>query len=172
MSLLINELSEGIQGVPWTTAKQYFIIKYAMVLWLVALTSVSCSINIFMNTKLNLHYLPYIKSACMCIHAHLSTQRHVTNICKLTGNSLTFVSFLHSTAVPSYNSFKFRFTILKMNWLADNIKTHGSESRGQEEAACPRIFRSMRPLQWVIYIDGSSKYLKCCNSASIAVLLT
>ena len=27
------------------------------------------------------------------------------------------------------------------------IKTHGSESRGQEEAACMRVFWPMRPLQ-------------------------
>ena len=52
------------------------------------------------------------------------------------------------------------------------IKTHGSESRGQEEAACMRVFWPTRPLQWVIYTDGSSKILKCCNSAIIAVLLT
>ena len=46
------------------------------------------------------------------------------------------------------------------------IKTHGSESRGQEEAACMRVFWPTRPLQWVIYTDGSSKILKCCNSAT------
>ena len=28
-----------------------------------------------------------------------------------------------------------------------NIKTHGSESRGQEEAACMRVFWPTRPLQ-------------------------
>ena len=28
-----------------------------------------------------------------------------------------------------------------------NIKTHGSESRGQEEAACMRIFWPTQPLQ-------------------------
>ena len=54
----------------------------------------------------------------------------------------------------------------------EKIKTHGSESRGQEEAACMRVFWPTRPLQWVIYTDGSSKILKCCNSATIAVLLT
>ena len=45
-------------------------------------------------------------------------------------------------------------------WLAlitMKIKTSGSESRGQEEAACMRVFRPTRPLQWVIYMDGSSK---------------
>ena len=37
------------------------------------------------------------------------------------------------------------------------IKTHGSESRGQEEPACMRVFWPTRPLQWVIYTDGSCK---------------
>ena len=42
-----------------------------------------------------------------------------------------------------------------------HIKTHGSESRGQEEAACTWVFWPTRPLQWVVYTDGSSKILKC-----------
>ena len=42
-----------------------------------------------------------------------------------------------------------------------------SESRGQE-AAYKHVFRPMRPLQRVIYMDGNSKILKCCNSAAIA----
>ena len=43
------------------------------------------------------------------------------------------------------------------------IKTHSDESRGQEEAACTRIFWPTQPLQWVIYMDGSSKLLKRYN---------
>ena len=39
----------------------------------------------------------------------------------------------------------------------------GSESRGQEEAACMRVFRPTRPLQRVIYKDGNCKIIKCCN---------
>ena len=35
------------------------------------------------------------------------------------------------------------------------IKTSGSESRGQEEAACIRVIRPTRPLQRVIYMDDS-----------------
>ena len=31
--------------------------------------------------------------------------------------------------------------------LFNGIKTHGSESRGQEEAACMRVFWPTRPLQ-------------------------
>ena len=60
------------------------------------------------------------------------------------------------------------------HWASHNmiIKTHGSESRGQEEAACMRVFWPTRPLQWVIYTDGSSKILKRSNSATIAVSLT
>ena len=30
---------------------------------------------------------------------------------------------------------------------SNDIKTHGSESRGQEEAACTRVFWPTRPLQ-------------------------
>ena len=52
------------------------------------------------------------------------------------------------------------------------IKTHGSESRGQEEAACMRVFWAHATTTVSIYTDGSSKFLKCCNSATIAVLLT
>ena len=46
----------------------------------------------------------------------------------------------------------------------------GSESRGQEEAACMCIIRPMRPLQRVIYTDGSSKFLKCCGLAAITAI--
>ena len=31
--------------------------------------------------------------------------------------------------------------------IGTEIKTHGSESRGQEEAACMRVFWPTRPLQ-------------------------
>ena len=51
-----------------------------------------------------------------------------------------------------------------------HIKTSGSESWGQEKAACIRIFRPMWPLQWVIYTDGRSKFLKCCSSAAITAI--
>ena len=62
----------------------------------------------------------------------------------------------------------------KFNWIdlmfsGFSIKTNGGESRGQE-AAHARIFRPTRPLQWVIYMDGSSKILKCCISAAIAAI--
>ena len=33
----------------------------------------------------------------------------------------------------------------------------GSESQGQE-AACVSVLTPMQPLQWVIYIDGRSKF--------------
>ena len=46
----------------------------------------------------------------------------------------------------------------------------GSESQGQEEAACMRVVRPMRPLQRVIYTDGSSKFLKCCGLAAITAI--
>ena len=46
----------------------------------------------------------------------------------------------------------------------------GSESQGQEEAACIHVIKPMRPLQWVIYMDGSSKFLKCCSSADVTAI--
>ena len=42
------------------------------------------------------------------------------------------------------------------------IKMSGSESWGKE-AACTHVFRPMLPLQWVIYMGGSSKFLKFCS---------
>ena len=59
---------------------------------------------------------------------------------------------------------------LFMHSLSGMIKTSGSESRGQEEAACMCIIRPMRPLQQVIYTDGSSKFLKCCGLAAITAI--
>ena len=50
------------------------------------------------------------------------------------------------------------------------IKTSGSELRGQEEAVCMRIIRPTRPLQRVIYTDGSPKFLKCCGLAAITAI--
>ena len=60
-------------------------------------------------------------------------------------------------------------------WDIDNIRiwiseTSGSELRGQEEAACVHVFRPMRPLQWVIYIEDRSKFLKCCSSTTIMAI--
>ena len=50
------------------------------------------------------------------------------------------------------------------------IKMSGSESWGQEEAACMHVFRPMQPLQWVIYMYHQSKFLKCCSSAAITAI--
>ena len=49
------------------------------------------------------------------------------------------------------------------------IKMSSSESRGQE-AACACIFRPTQPQQWVIYMDGWSKFLKRCSSATITTI--
>ena len=73
---------------------------------------------------------------------------------------------------PVTNVFVFFSTLWKPEFLHLIIKTHSSESWGQEEAACTRVFWPMRLLQWVIYTDGSSKIWKRCNSATIAVSLT
>ena len=40
----------------------------------------------------------------------------------------------------------------------EHIKMNGSESWSQEEAACAHVIRPKQPLQWVIYMDGSSKF--------------
>ena len=50
------------------------------------------------------------------------------------------------------------------------IKVSGSELWGQEEAPCMHVFRSTRPLQWAICTDGSSKFLKCCSSATLTAI--
>ena len=49
-----------------------------------------------------------------------------------------------------------RHLLLALNSMnvARHIKTHGSESRGQEEAACTRVFWPTRPLQLVSYLHG------------------
>ena len=62
---------------------------------------------------------------------------------------------------------------LSYNFLVvhSDIKTSGSELQGQEEAAWVRIFRPMQPLQWVIYMDGSSKILYSCNSTTIKAIM-
>ena len=39
-----------------------------------------------------------------------------------------------------------------------SIKTHGSESQGQEEAACMRVFWPTRPLQWVFTRMAAVKF--------------
>ena len=50
-------------------------------------------------------------------------------------------------AISSHNTQEIlnRVSFLKTKLIA--IKTHGSESRGQEEAACTRVFWPTRPLQ-------------------------
>ena len=50
------------------------------------------------------------------------------------------------------------------------IKMSGSESWGQEEAACMRVNRPMQPLQRVVYTNGSSKFLKCSGLAAITAI--
>ena len=37
------------------------------------------------------------------------------------------------------------------------IKTSGSELQGQEEVACVRVFRPIRPLQVVVNTNGNTK---------------
>ena len=57
-----------------------------------------------------------------------------------------------------------------LNILLLLIMTSGSESLGQEEAACTHVFRSTRPPRWVIYTDDRSKFLKCYSSATITAI--
>ena len=45
-----------------------------------------------------------------------------------------------------------------------------NESQGQEEAVYMHVFRPTQPLQWVIYTDGSSKFLKFYSSAAITAI--
>ena len=50
------------------------------------------------------------------------------------------------------------------------IKMSNSESQGQEEVACMRVFRPTWPLQWVNYTNDQSKFLKFCSSAAITAI--
>ena len=56
-----------------------------------------------------------------------------------------------------------------MHLLPGMSKTTGSELRGQEEAACTHI-SGLRDHYKVIYMDGRSKFLKCCSSATITAI--
>ena len=47
----------------------------------------------------------------------------------------------------TYTEIKHDLALSNINTHACCIKTHGSESRGQEEAACARVFWPTRPLQ-------------------------
>ena len=63
----------------------------------------------------------------------------------------------------------------KIQWLTTEqvdilIETIGSESQGQEEAACMHIIRPTQPVQRVIYMDDSSKFLKCFGLAAITAI--
>ena len=51
-----------------------------------------------------------------------------------------------------------------------HTKASGSESWGQGKAACMHVFMPMQPLQWVVYADGSSKFLKCYSPAAITAI--
>ena len=53
---------------------------------------------------------------------------------------------LYPPAVAVHNSSN-AYVIPQSKMLCESIKTHGSESRGQEEAACMRVFWPTRPLQ-------------------------
>ena len=52
------------------------------------------------------------------------------------------------------------------------IKMRGSESWGQQEAACVHILRAMRPLQWVIYTDGRSNFLNAVTQMLLQLSLS
>ena len=49
------------------------------------------------------------------------------------------------------------------------IKTSGSESRGQEEAACAR-HQAYTTTTVSYYTDESSNFLKCCSSAAVTAI--
>ena len=50
------------------------------------------------------------------------------------------------------------------------IKTSGSESRGQEEAASTHVFRPMWPLQWVVRPRRGSKH--ACIQANVTTTVS
>ena len=53
--------------------------------------------------------------------------------------------------------------------LLRSIKTSGSESQGQEEAACTR-HQAYATTTVSYYTDGSSNFLKCCYSAAVTAI--
>ena len=59
--------------------------------------------------------------------------------------------------------------LLVLNHLTLTIKTSGSESRGQEEAACVR-HQAYATTTVSYYTDESSNYLKCCSSAAVTAI--
>ena len=68
----------------------------------------------------------------------------------------------------TYGHARVRYIQLNLSYNISHklyIKIDSSESQGQG-AACKWVFRPMRPLQWVIYIDGSSKICKHCTYLS------
>ena len=56
-----------------------------------------------------------------------------------------------------------------MQGCAKKIKTSGSESRGQEEAACVR-HQAYATTTVSYYTDESSNFLKCCSSAAVTAI--
>ena len=123
--------------------------------------------------------LPTIKFANSCNITKLSMAHQKLFHCS-TFSSRPLNDTINYVFKPVINSLGLMCILLRYNtkgelwWQlvmhAKQIKTSSSESRGQEEAACIRVIRPMRPLQWVIYTDGRSKFLKCCSSAAITAI--
>ena len=56
-------------------------------------------------------------------------------------------SYIYAIDTNSLVALRATKLLLTPTQSRDYIKTHGSESRGQEEAACMRVFWPTRPLQ-------------------------
>ena len=105
--------------------------------------------------------------------AKLKPLKLILTINNLLGNFFIYQMFSHqmlgkvnSSNISPPNFTAIRYIISSSPFWCMGIKMSGSESWGQEEPACIHNFRPTWPLQWVIYMDGSSKVLKCCSSAS------
>ena len=60
----------------------------------------------------------------------------------------------------------------KGNKVPGVIKTSGSESRGQEEAAYASVFAGLRDYYGELFTrpGGRSKFFKCCTPAAITAI--
>ena len=68
------------------------------------------------------------------------------------GNDLSFVQCTNHhwrdlMPLSALSRIKYDYNITSLHGELNIIKTHGSESRGQEEAACMHVFWPTRPLQ-------------------------
>ena len=92
---------------------------------------------------------------------------------KRNTHATSCIDCCYNSKPNAYTNKVFSSTSTKFNpyfgWCVFYIKTSDSELQGQEKA-CMCVFMLTRPLQWVIYMDGQFKFLKCYSSATITAI--